>query len=212
MNIAVLGGGIVGRTLAAGWARAGHEVVLGSRDPKAERVRQAVVETGAAGAQVHAEAVRAADLVVVAVPGEQVESLVAGVGTALTGRPTIDATNALGPEATVLHHVDVLAAAGAVVFRALNSTGWEQMARPVFGAQRSDMPYAGPAGPAHDRVEAAIADLGFRPVWLGEDTEAFAAIDALTRLWFRLAFSRGWGRRLGLRLLTDADDEELKAP
>jgi predicted dinucleotide-binding enzyme len=204
--IAVLGAGIVGRTLAACWARAGYEVVLGSRDPDADRIAAAVAETGAARAATHPDAARGADLVVVTVPGEQVEALVARLGESLTGRVVIDTTNVLTPGAAVLHHVRTFTAAGAVGYRALNSTGWEQMARPVFGTQRSDMPYAGPDGPSRALVETAIADIGFRAVWIGDGPEALATTDALARLWFQLAFGRGWGRRLGLRLLTAVDD------
>jgi predicted dinucleotide-binding enzyme len=204
--IAVLGAGIVGRTLAARWTRAGHEVILGSRDPGSARVAGAVAETGAVRAATHAEAARGAELSVVTVPGEQVEALVVGLGDSLAGRVVVDATNVLAPDAPVLHHVDTLAAAGAVVYRAFNSTGWEQMAQPVFGTQRSDMPYAGPDGQARAVVEAVIADIGFRPVWVGDGPAALATTDALARLWFQLAFGLGWGRRLGLRLLTAADD------
>ena len=93
-----------------------------------------------------------------------------------------------------------------MAFRALNSTGWEQMAQPTFGGERCDMPYAGPDGTARTVVETAIADLGFRPIWLGDGPEAVAIADALARLWFQLVFTRGWNRRLGLRLLTDAGD------
>ena len=205
-TIAVLGAGAVGRALAAGWVRTGHEVLLGSRDPRGERIAAALAATGAASAATHAEAARRASLVVVAVPGEQVDALVADVGDALSGRPVVDTTNVLTPGAAVLHHVTALVAAGAVAYRALNSTGWEQMARPVFGAERCDMPYAGPDGPDRPIIETALADLGFRPVWLGDGPEALATTDALARLWFQLAFGRGWGRRLGLRLLTAADD------
>jgi len=204
--IAVLGAGKVGRTLAAGWVRAGHDVVLGSRTPDTDRLRAAVAETGARRAATHAVAARAADLVVVTVPGDQVEALVGDLGAVLRGRPVIDTTNVLTPHAPVLHHLDVLVAAGAVAFRALHSTGWEQMAQPTFDEQRSDMAYAGPDGPARAVVDAALADLGFRPIWLGEGPDAVAIADALARLWIQLVFTRGWNRRLGLRLLTDADD------
>jgi 8-hydroxy-5-deazaflavin:NADPH oxidoreductase len=204
--IAVLGAGTVGRTLAAGWARAGHNVVLGSRNPDTDRIRAAVAETGARQAATHADAARRADLVVVAVPGEQVDGLLTDLGTVLRDRPVIDTTNMLTPDAAVLHHLDALVSAGAVAFRALHNTGWEQMARPMFGRQRCDMPYAGPDGAARTVVEAAIADLGFRPVWLGDGPDAVAIADALARLWFRLVFTRGWNRRLGLRLLTELDD------
>lgn len=39
MRINVLGTGIVGRTLAAGFSRLGHDVVVGTRDPGATRAR-----------------------------------------------------------------------------------------------------------------------------------------------------------------------------
>jgi hypothetical protein len=203
--IAVLGAGTVGQTLAAGWVRAGHDVVFGSRTPDTDRLRAAVAAAGAQRAATHADAARAADLVVVTAPGDQVDALVGELDTALRDRPVIDTTNVLTPHATVLHHLDVLVAAGAVAFRALHSTGWEQMARPTFGGLRSDMPYAGPDGPARTVVDTAIADLGFRPIWLGEGPDAVAIADALARLWIQLVFTRGWDRRLGLRLLTDTE-------
>ena len=201
--IAVLGAGTVGQTLATGWARAGHEVVLGSRTPETDRVQAAVAATGARRAATHADAAQDADLVVVNVPGDQVDALVDALGTALRDRPVIDTTNVLTPHAPVLHHLDALVGAGAVAFRALHSTGWEQMAQPTFNAELSDMAYAGPDGPARTIVETAIADLGFRPIWLGEGPDAIAIADALARLWIHLVFARGWSRRLGLRLLTD---------
>jgi predicted dinucleotide-binding enzyme len=203
MNVAVLGAGIVGRTLATGWARAGHHIVLGSRDPDAERVRDAVAETGASGAAEHPAAARSSDVAVVTVPGEQVDALVAQVGDALAGRVVVDATNVLAPGAPDLHHVDALRAAGATVFRAFSTTGWEQMAKPLFGDQRCDLPWAGPDEPGRDHVEQLVTDLGLRPVWFGDDAEALELMDALTRVWFRLAFRQGWGRRTGLRFLTD---------
>jgi predicted dinucleotide-binding enzyme len=206
LTVAVLGAGAVGRALAAGWAKAGHRVLLGSRDPDSERMVAAVAETGAQGALAHRDATRAADVVVVAVPADQVESLVGDVGDALRGRVAIDTSNVLTPGAAVLHHAAVIRAAGATVFRAFNTTGWEQMAEPVFGAERCDLLYAGPDGTARESVERLAGDLGFRPVWLGDGEAAFASTDALARMWFQLAFERGWGRRLGFRLLSAEDD------
>jgi predicted dinucleotide-binding enzyme len=206
LTVAVLGAGSVGRALAAGWASAGHRVLLGSREPDSERIAAAVTETGAQDALAHRDAALAADIAVVAVPAEQVESLVGETGDALNGRVTIDSTNVLSPGAAVLHHADLFRAAGATVFRAFNTVGWEQMAQPVFGSVRCDLLYAGPDGAARGTVERLVGDLGFRPVWLGDGEAAFASTDALARLWFQLAFERGWGRRLGFRLLSAEDD------
>jgi len=67
-TIAVLGAGVVGRTLAARWARVGHEVVLGSREPGADQIAAAVADTGAVRAATHADAASSAELTVVTVP------------------------------------------------------------------------------------------------------------------------------------------------
>jgi 8-hydroxy-5-deazaflavin:NADPH oxidoreductase len=212
LTIAVLGAGVVGRTLAAGWVRAGHRLLLGSRDPDSPRMAAAVADTGAASAAHPVVAARAADVVVITVPGDQVEDLVGDLGDALAGRIAVDTTNNSTPGAPVLHHVDELTRAGAIAFRAFNTTGWEQMADPTFGALRCDLPYAGPDTADRATVERLAAGLGFRPVWLGDGPDALALTDALARLWFQLAFTRGWGRRLGLRLLSSADDRDLTSP
>ncbi len=204
--MAVLGAGAVGRALATGWARAGRRVVLGSREPDSERMRAVVAETGAAGGALPADAAGQCDIAVVTVPGDQVPALCAALGTALSGRVTIDATNSMQPGATVLHHADDLAAAGALVYRAFNSTGWEQMANPLFGSLRSDMPYAGPDSPERAQVHELIEVLGFRGVWVGPGPAGFELVDAVGRLWLELVFRRGWDRRTGLRLLTREDE------
>ena len=203
LTVAVIGAGIVGRTLAAGWARAGHHVVLGSRQPDSDQIRQAVADTGAQRAARPVDAVTGADVTVLTVPGDQVADLVTTLGEALRGRIVVDSTNSLQPDAVALHSIDLLRAAGATSFRAFSTTGWEQMARPVFDDERSDLPYAGPDTAARATVARLVEDIGFRPVWLGDGPEALAITDSLTRLWFHLAFTQGWGRRLGWRLLTD---------
>ena len=206
LTIAVLGAGIVGRTLAAGWVRAGHHVVLGSRQPDSDKIRQAVADTGAQRATRPVEAVPAADVTVLTVPGDQVADLVGVLGDVLRGRVVVDSTNTLHPDATTLHSIDVLSAAGAIGYRAFSTTGWEQMARPMFGDNRADLPYAGPDNAARPVVSQLVEDIGFRPVWLGDGPDALAITDSMTRLWFHLAFTQGWGRRVGWRLLTDQDD------
>jgi 8-hydroxy-5-deazaflavin:NADPH oxidoreductase len=210
MTMGVLGAGIVGRTLATGWAGAGHHIVLGSREPESERIGATVAEiareaSGRVWAALPADAVPAADLVVITVPGDGVPELIAVLGDTLRGKPVIDTTNDLTPGAAAMDHVGALTEAGGIVYRALNSVGWEQMANPRFGDVSSDMPFAGPDGADRPLVERAITDLGFRAVYLGAGPQGLACVTALAQVWFQLAFSQGWGRRLGMKFLTDPD-------
>ena len=60
------------------------------------------------------------------------------------------------------------------------------------------MLYSGPAGPTQAVVEPLVADVGLRPVRVG-DNDKVGLVDDLTRLWFTLAFEQGLGRDLGLQ-------------
>jgi NADPH-dependent F420 reductase len=94
-SIAIIGGtGKEGRGLAARWARAGHRVLVGSRDP--DRARQAAAElTMLAGTDVegdgNADVAAAADIVLLATPFEGVVETLAAFEGALAGKLVVSA-------------------------------------------------------------------------------------------------------------------------
>ena len=100
-DIAVVGGtGPQGRGLGYRWARHGHRVVLGSRSAEraestaaevAERLPDAYV-SGAA----NADAAAGAEVVVLAVPYDGHDDLVASLADALAGKVVISCVNPLG--------------------------------------------------------------------------------------------------------------------
>lgn len=95
MRVAIVGGtGSFGRPLAARARDAGHEVVVGSRDP--ERAREAAAELGVEGA-VNAEAVRGADLVVLAVKADGMLATAEELADAIGETPVL----CVGSELTV---------------------------------------------------------------------------------------------------------------
>jgi 8-hydroxy-5-deazaflavin:NADPH oxidoreductase len=195
-TIAVIGAGPVGRTLAAAWVKAGHQVAVGSRTPES-----ATVPAGAAVTEPVA-ALEEARVAVYTVPGPAMPELLAAHTVALDGRIVIDATNNMaagGQELSALRHLPD----GAIGYRAFNSVGWENMADPLLGGEVADMFFAGPDGSEREVVTALIADVGFRPVYAGGSPAAFAAVDSLAGLWFALAIGRGLGRRLAFRVLTE---------
>ncbi len=89
MRIAVIGKGNIGGALGSKWRAAGHDVVYGARDGSGE---------GPGGAPVRGigDALKDADVVVLAVPGQVVADVVTEHGAALAGKTVIDAVNRIG--------------------------------------------------------------------------------------------------------------------
>lgn len=102
LTIAVLGGtGSEGRGLAVRWAKAGHSVIVGSRDAgraaaAAETINQTVGGANASGAD-NATAAATAEIVVIAVPYEAQLATLEGVRDALSGKIVVDVTVPLRP-------------------------------------------------------------------------------------------------------------------
>lgn len=191
MDVAVVGTGFIGGTLGRAFARAGERVTFGSRHPESDELAG---EQGVTVVSV-SEALDAADVIVLAVPGNAVAALVAGYGDGLAGKLVVDATNQMGaPVANCRADLpsDIRYA------RAFNTLGGENFANPVFADGPADLFFSAPDAD-RETVERLITDVGLRPIYVGSDQEDI--IDALFRLWVTLAMGQGRGRRLALRLL-----------
>ncbi|CAN7347143.1 NADPH-dependent F420 reductase [Variovorax sp. LjRoot178] len=100
--IAIIGGtGAQGGGLALRWARAGHRVIVASRDPaKAERAvaeMTSFVPQGSLSNAGYAEAAFQGDIVVLAVPYAAQRASVEEIGEAIAGKILVDATVPLRP-------------------------------------------------------------------------------------------------------------------
>jgi hypothetical protein len=201
MRIAIVGTGNIGGTLGQKWAKAGHAVMFGARDVTSSKV-QALLATagGNASAGTLGQAIAFGEVLVLATPWSAVPSIVAEHAHALNGKLVVDATNNFG--GPVINNVQTIAAGapGAQVVRAFNSAGWENFADPHFGAIQADLLYCAP-DQARPVIEQLIADVGMRPMWVG-DLDLVQLVDAAGSLWVTLALRRGLGRRLAFKVLT----------
>jgi NADPH-dependent F420 reductase len=111
MRIAVVGGtGKEGRGMAARWARAGHELFIGSRDETRASARAAELQAELSGnvsiqGGANDWAVRASELVVLSVPYTAHESTLQSLKSVLDGRVLIDITVPLQPPKVTAVHV-----------------------------------------------------------------------------------------------------------
>ena len=200
MRIAVLGAGRVGSTLGRRWEQAGHEVVYGVRNP--DDPKHATLGSRA----VPAEAVRGADVVLVALPWDAVEPVLTGldVGEAVI----IDATNPLAANARQLEGHPERAGAELVagwvgstrVVKAFNTTGSANMADPGYPGGTPVMPVAGDDAPAKDVALGLARAIGFDAVDAGP-LAAARDLEHLAMLWIRLAYPLGNGPGVAFSLL-----------
>ena len=190
---AVIGTGNIGGTLGRAFAKAGYPVVFGSRNPAASGV------AGDTDAKVltPAEAVAAADTVLLAVPAAEVEAFLSAHAEALAGKLVIDATNRFpGP---VLNSAEPVRAAvpTARYARAFNSQAWETYADPRWDGVPGHLFYTVDEESDAPTVEALISAVGLVPAFAGVRRP-----DLLDAALFLLMTALGRGdRRTGIRLL-----------
>jgi predicted dinucleotide-binding enzyme len=203
MKVGVLGSGIVGQTLAAGFAKHGHEVVLGTRKPKDAEIQSWVTATPGARAGTFAEAAAFGDLIVLAVLGRIADQVIAlAEPRNFEGKPVIDTTNPLsdgppvngvlplytGPNESLGERLQALLP-GANVVKAFNSVGNARMVNPVFEQGTPTMFYCGDNEAAKAQVADVIRQFGWEPFDCGKITSS-RALEPLVSLWCLPGFLR----------------------
>lgn len=189
MRIAIIGTGRVGTALGTGWARAGHQVVYGSRRP-------AEVDCAVGTADTIAGAARGAEVVVLATPYAGVPDALAAAGD-IGDKVIVDATNPMGAGRAPLD------AFGGRWVKAFNTMGFETMAAPQIDGRAALCLLAGDDADAKATVTQLAEDLGFEPVDAG-DSHAIPLLESLAELWVHLAFRAGQGRGIAFALLRRA--------
>jgi predicted dinucleotide-binding enzyme len=93
MKIAIIGAGNVGGALADAAVKAGHAVTLAATD--ADKLAQTAAASGANAAASNLDAVRDAELVLLAVPHAAVAGIASELRDSLRGKVVVDSTNPL---------------------------------------------------------------------------------------------------------------------
>lgn len=207
MKIAVIGTGNVGRALGTNWASKGHNVIFGSRDPHSEKVREILAAAGPnAGAAGLAEAGAAAEVIVLATPWNTNQQVVESLGD-VAGKIIVDATNPIGPGfqlavGTTTSGAEQLAdwAQGARVVKAFNTTGWENMADPIYNGEPATMFICGDDAEAKTVVSGLAADLGFDVADTGPLSTA-RYVEPLAMVWIHLAIVQKQGRQIAFKII-----------
>ena len=208
MRIAILGSGNMGAALGRLFAAAGHHVAFSySRDPAKLRrlARQCGPRSRAASPD---EAVRGADLVVLAVPWGRVRHAVRAAGP-LRGKVVLDCSNPLTPSDDALAvglrvsggELVARRARGGHVVKAFNTVPAELLrAGPRVLRERPGVCYCGDHLRAKRAVARLIRQVGYEPVDCGALSSA-RYLEPLAMLVGELAYNQGRRPEVGLRVL-----------
>jgi predicted dinucleotide-binding enzyme len=201
MHIAVLGTGMVGRTIAPRLAELGHVVRLGTRDPAATRAREGWSELPGVELLTFAGATAGADLVVHAGNGASALDLLAQAGD-LAGVVLLDISNPLDfsagfPPTLSVKDTDSLgeqvqrAFPDARVVKSLNTLTAELMAHPDRLPEPTSVFVSGDDPDAKRLVAGLLTELGHRDVIDLGGIETSRGVEMWLPLWLRLMGSLG---------------------
>ena len=182
MKIGILGSGMVGQALARGYARHGHDVLIGTRKGEVEGLPVGTRD----------QAVADADLVVLGVAGRASVELTGSLAHLLEGKVLVDATNPLdfsaGAPRLFVGFEDSLgeqvqkAAPGAHVVKAYNTVGNTLFVDPELPGGPPTMFIAGNDDAAKRTVTQVLEDTGWEVADLG-GIEASRWLEAMCMAW-----------------------------
>ena len=202
MKIGILGSGMVGQNLAAGFVKHGYQVMVGTRSP--EKLSAWKQKEGK-GAQISTFEAAAAfgEIIVLAAKGTAAKEALKAAGVKnLNGKTIIDATNPIADAPPVngvfkfftsldKSLMEELQAAfpSANFVKAFNSIGSAFMVNPDLGGIKPTMCICGNNENAKKEVSKILAQFGFEVEDMGK-VEAARAIEPLCMLWCIPGFLR----------------------
>lgn len=203
MRIGIIGAGNIGGSLGAGWAKGGHEVMFGARDPNSDKTRKALE---AAGTDVKvgtpAEAAAFGEVVVLAVPWPNVREVIPAMGD-LSGKILVDTTNRFtppSPDDGPFAAADVAKlAGGAKVVKAFNTLGWEGLVDPTFSGHRVATFVCADDADARQTVMDLATELGLDAKDCGALANA-QHVEGMGKVWVYL-MRNGAGRDMAFTVL-----------
>lgn len=210
MKIAIIGSGNVGKALATASVRAGHSVTISSKN--AEKAAEVAKSVGAHAARTNVEAVKDADLVIVAVPYDNLGEVFRGLGSSVDGKVVVDATN----HVNLQNPGEVLGGISNAeeiqnrhpkvhVIKAFNYSFAARMADPVVDGIHLDGFVAGDDQAAKDKVLELVGSMGYRPIDAGPLVMA-RVLEAMGLLIVSLQVRHKWPWQNGWKLMGPPSD------
>ena len=203
MNIAIIGTGNIGSALGKVWVKAGHKISLGVRDIENFKGKELLTLPNITAHSI-SEAVKQSDVILIAVPPTAAIDIAKAMGD-VTGKVIIDAVNSVrakpeGYNNTFEVFIDL--SKSAEIVKCFNSTGFENMANPVYPNDvHIDMFAAGDSKRGKEVAIQLAKDAGFAECYDFGGNDKVALLEQFVLVWINLALMQGQGRNIAFKLL-----------
>jgi len=212
MKLAIIGSWNVGKALAGSATKAGHSVTISAHDP--QHAADAARATKGHAANSNQEAVKDAELVVLAVPANKVDEVVGALVSDLDGKVIIDVTNRINPQdpgqvldgSSVAERIQKQAPKAHVV-KAFNYAFASKMADPIIDGSKLDAFIAGDDEVSKQKALQFAESIGFRPVDAGPLAMA-RVLEGMGLLNVLLQIKHNWPWQSGWKLAGPTDDKK----
>ena len=203
MNIAIIGTGNIGTALGRSWAKAGHKISLGVRDPENFKGKEMLGLDNVSVHSIH-QAAKQSDVILIAAIPPATTEIVNAMGN-VSGKIIIDAMNSVrskpeGYNDTFEALTDL--AQGAEVVKCFNSTGFENMGNPVYPQDvHIDMFMAGDSKRGKEATRQLALDAGFAECYDFGGNDKVLLLEQFALAWINLAIMQGQGRNIAFKLI-----------
>ena len=205
MDIAIIGSGNVGKALAKSAVRAGHSVTLSAKT--ADHAAEAAKATGAKAAHSNVDAVKDAEVVIVAVPYDKLGEVFRELGSSVDGKVVIDATNHVDMEnpgavlGSLSNAEEIQTRHPKVrVVKAFNYAFAFRMVDPSVNGIKLDGFVAGDDQEAKDKALELVGSIGFRPIDAGPLVMS-RVLEGMSLMSISMQICNGWPWQNGWKLL-----------
>ncbi|GAB4467464.1 MAG: NAD(P)-binding domain-containing protein [Thermoflexibacter sp.] len=203
MKISIIGTGNVGGALATRWAKAGHQILLGTRD-LAKFEDKHLLENPQTSLHTIAESSKEAEVILIAAVPQAAQSIGEQIREFAKGKVIIDAMNSVRTKPEGFNNsFEALKSylPESEIVKCFNSTGFENMQNPIYRGEGIDMFVAGSSTKGKEIARKLALDAGFSTCWDFGGDDKVQLLEYFALSWINLAIMQGHGRNMAFKVI-----------
>ncbi len=203
MKISIIGTGNVGGALATRWAKAGHQILLGTRD-LAKFEDKHLLENPQTSLHTIAESAKEAEVILIAAVPQAAQAIAEQIRDVTKGKVVIDAMNSVRTKPEGFNNsFEALKnyLPESEIVKCFNSTGFENMQNPIYHGEGIDMFIAGSSAKGKEIAKKLALDAGFSTCWDFGGDDKVQLLEYFALSWINLAIMQGHGRNMAFKVI-----------